>query len=248
MQSYLFLIGTVHHDPRGYKKLYALLSALKPDLITLELSPYGRGFRTKNQKRFSRRLLSLYKKAFGVNPHHDVSPESGLLPSPVQSLVDILNYPFEFLAARDYAHTCRVPFYCIDLSSVSRQKMLMLKQEAFSINNISALLTLPDKNLQESVDLCYKKAHNIWQAENVCKKAAVTQHAADMKREKHMSRRIKNLARRHPDKKLVHIGGWEHFTENAGCTTMYELLRGLAPERMLLTDDLCGAIPSAYNH
>ena len=248
MQSYLFLIGTVHHDPRGYKKLYALLTALKPDLITLELSPYGRGFRTKNQKRFSRRLLSLYKKALGVNPHHDIPAESELLPAPVQSLVYTLNYPFEFLAARNYAHTCRVPFYCIDLSPVSRQKMHMLKQETLSINNISALLTLPDKNLQESVDLCYKKAQNIWQADNVGKKAAVTQHAFDMEREKHMSRRIKNLVKRHPDKKLVHIGGWEHFTGDAGCTTMYGLLRGLAPERILLTDDLCGAIPSAYNH
>ena len=245
MQSYLFLIGTVHHDPRGYKKLYAQLSALKPDLITLELSPYGRGFRTKNHKRLSRRLLSLYKKAFGVNPHHDVSPESVLLPSPVQSLVYTLNYPFEFLAARDYAHSCRVPFYCIDLSRVSRQKMHMLKRETLSINNISMLLTLPDKNLQESVDLCYKKAHNIWQADNVCKKVAVTQHAVDMEREKHMSRRIKNLVKRHPDKKLVHIGGWEHFTAHAGCATMYEQLMDLEPKRVLLTDDLCGAIPSA---
>ena len=245
MQSYLFLIGTVHHDPRGYKKLYAQLSALKPDLITLELSPYGRGFRTKNHKRLSRRLLSLYKKAFGVNPHHDVSPESVLLPSPVQSLVYTLNYPFEFLAARDYAHSCRVPFYCIDLSHVSRQMMHMLKRETLSINNISMLLTLPYKNLQESVDLCYKKAQYIWDAKACMEKAAVMQHAADMKREKHMSRRIKNLVKRHPDKKLVHIGGWEHFTRDAGCTTMYELLRGLSPERMLLTDDRCGTIPSA---
>jgi len=245
MQSYLFLIGTVHHDPRGYEKLYALLSALKPDLITLELSPYGRGFRTKHRNKLSRKLLSVYKKARAIVSQHDVSSERGLPPSPVQALRYTINYPFEFLAARDYAHACRVPFYCIDLSHVSRQKMLILKREALSINNINMLLTLPDKNLQESVDLCYKKAQNIWQADNVGKKAAVTQHAFDMEREKHMSRRIMNLSRRHPDKKLVHIGGWEHFTENAGCTTMYELLRDLAPERVLLTDDLCGAIPSA---
>ena len=125
----------------------------------------------------------------------------------------------------------------------------MLKQEAFSINNISALLTLPDKNLQDSVDLCYKKAQNIWYADNCGQKAAFTQQVAAVdEREKHMSRRIKNLVKRHPDKKLVHIGGWEHFTRDAGGTTMYELLRGLSPERILLTDDLCGAIPSAYNH
>jgi hypothetical protein len=247
MQSYLFLIGTVHHDPRGYKKLYVLLTALKPDLITLELSPYGRGFRTKHRNKLSRKLLSLYNKVRAIVSPHDVLSASGL-PSPVQALRCTINYPFEFLAARDYAHTCRVPFYCIDLSHVSRQKMRMLKREALSIKNISALLTIPDKNLQDSVDLCYKKAQNIWQADNVGKKAAVTQHAFDMEREKHMSRRIMNLSRRHPDKKLVHIGGWEHFTGDAGCTTMYGLLRGLAPERILLTDDLCGAIPSAYNH
>ena len=245
MQSYLFLIGTVHNDPCGYAKLYKLLTAITPDYITLELSPYGRGFRTKNQMKFSLKLLALYKKARGLKPHHDVSPASGQLPLPVQSLLCTVNYPFEFLAARDYAHSCRVPFYCIDLSHVSRQMMHMLKRETLSINNISMLLTLPYKNLQESVDLCYKKAQYIWDAKACMEKAAVMQHAADMKREKHMSRRIKNLVKRHPDKKLVHIGGWEHFTRDAGCTTMYELLRGLSPERMLLTDDRCGTIPSA---
>jgi hypothetical protein len=247
MQSYLFLIGTVHNDPCGYVKLYKLLTAITPDYITLELSPYGRGFRTKNQMKLSRKLLALYKKARGLKPHHDVSPASGQLPLPVQSLLCTINYPFEFLAARDYAHACRAPLYCIDLSHVSRHKMRMLKQETFSINNISALLTLPDKNLQDSVDLCYKKAQNIWQADNVGKNA-VPQHAVEIEREKHMSRRIKNLVKRHPDKKLAHIGGWEHFTGNSGCTTMYELLRDLAPDRMLLTDDPCCALPSPHNH
>ena len=247
MQSYLFLIGTVHNDPCGYAKLYKLLTAITPDYITLELSPYGRGFRTKNQMKFSLKLLALYKKARGLNPHHDVSPESGHLPLPVQSLLCTINYPFEFLAARDYAHACRAPLYCIDLSHVSRQMMHMLKRETLSINNISMLLTLPDKNLQDSVDLCYKKAQNMWHADNVGKNA-VPQHAVEIEREKHMSSRIKNLARRHPDKKLAHIGGWEHFTGNSGCTTMYELLRDLAPDRMLLTDDPCCALPSSHNH
>ena len=242
------LIGTVHHDPRGYKKLYALLTALKPDLITLELSPYGRGFRTKNQTKLFRKLLSLYQKVRAVKAHHTVSDDSGQLPSPIQSLVCTLNYPFEFLAARDYAHACRVPFYCIDLSPVSRQNMFILKRETISILNISALLILPNKNLQESVDLCYKKAQNIWQADNCIQKAAVTLHAAVVEREKHMSRRIRNLVRRHLDKKLVHIGGGEHFTENADSITIYQLLRDLAPERILLTDNLCCAIPYPYNY
>jgi len=248
MQSYLFLIGTVHHDPRGYEKLAKLLAALQPDLITLELSPYGRGFRTKNQTRLFRRLLSWCKKARGINSHADLSFESRLLSSPIQSLAYTLKYPFEFLAARDYAHICKVPFYCIDLSPVSRNRILLFKQEALSINNISVLLTKQDKTLQDSVDLCYKKAQHIWDAGSCMQKAAGTQHTADSEREKHMSRRIKNLVRRHPDKNLVHIGGWEHFTAHAGCTTMYEQLRDLEPKRVLLTDDLCGAIPSPHNH
>jgi hypothetical protein len=236
MQAHLVLIGTVHHDPHGYEKLAKILAALQPDLITLELSPYGRGFRTKNQTRLMRRLLSWYKKARGINPHADLSFESRLLPSLVQSLAYTLKYPFEFLAARDYAHSCKVPFYCIDLSSVSRNRIHLLKQEALSINNISALLLVQDKNLQDSVDLCYKKAQLIWDAGSCMQKAAGTQHTADSEREKHMCRRIKNLVRRHPDKKLAHIGGWEHFTAHAGCATMYEQLRDLEPERMLLTD------------
>jgi hypothetical protein len=125
--------------------------------------------------------------------------------------------------------------------------MLILKQETFSIINISALLILPDKNLQESVDLCYKKAQNIWQADNCIKKAAVTQHSAVVEREKHMSRRIRNLVRRQPDKKLAHIGGWEHFKENADGITMYQLLRDLAPERILLIDKDCHPQSAPHN-
>jgi hypothetical protein len=247
MQAHLVLIGTVHHDPRGHEKLSALLASLKPDLITVELSPYGRGFRTKNQKRLSRRVLSLYKRTGGVNPQLEINCEHAQLPSAIQSLVYSLNYPFEFLAARDYARACKVPFYCIDLSSVSRKKMLMLKQETLNIKNISALLKLPDKNLQESVDMCYKKAQRRWDADSSVQKAAGTQHPVDSKREQHMSRRIKNLLKRHPGKKLVHIGGWEHFTVNGDCTTMYELLRDCEPERILLTDEDCCALSSSPN-
>ena len=247
MHAQLVLIGTVHHDLRGYEKLSALLSVLKPDIITLELSPYGRGFRTKQQQRLSQKLLALYAKTCGINPDHDNSAERWPLPSSVQSLLCTLNYPFEFLAARDYTYAHKVPLYCIDLSSVSRQKTRTLKREALSISNLKALLTLPDKNFQESVDLCYKKAQRTWDAGTFITKAAIVPPAIDNEREQHMSRRIKNLRRRHPDKKLVHIGGWEHLIAHAACTTMYEQLRYLKPERILLTDERSCATSSFHN-
>ena len=37
----LTLLGTVNRDPRGLMQLVQALTALRPDCITLELSPYA---------------------------------------------------------------------------------------------------------------------------------------------------------------------------------------------------------------
>ncbi|MCX5898988.1 MAG: hypothetical protein NTY29_12420, partial [Proteobacteria bacterium] len=87
----LVLVGTVHHDPHGYDKLQRVLAALQPDIITLELSPYGRGFRTKHSRKLSQRILSRLPAVAGRDH----------LPTPLEQLLATITFPFEYQAVRD---------------------------------------------------------------------------------------------------------------------------------------------------
>jgi len=223
----LVLVGTVHHDPHGYDKLQRLLAVVQPDIITLELSPYGRGFRTKHSRKLSQRILSRIPGVAGR--YH--------LPAPLEQLLATIMFPFEYRAVRDYAASRSVPFYCIDLSRVSRHKVRMLKAEALTNRNIQMLLTLPDKELPDSVTMCYKRAAAVWREHQGCQRLPYL--AADpsaVERDEHMSRRLRNLCTQLPKKTIVHIAGWEHCANSAGPTNLYGLLRDLCPQRILLDE------------
>jgi hypothetical protein len=46
-----------------------------------------------------------------------------------------------------------------------------------------------------------------------------------------MSLRIKEILRN--DKKTLHVGGWEHLLDDPQGKTLYSLLKGLRPRRLL---------------
>jgi hypothetical protein len=164
----LVLVGTVHHDPHGYDKLQRLLAVVQPDIITLELSPYGRGFRTKHSLKLTQRILSQIPEAAGREPPAPNTESRDHLPAALEQLLATITFPFEYRAVRDYAATRSVPLYCIDLSHVSRRKLCMLKAEALTNHNIKMLLALPDKELPDSVTMCYKRAAALWSEHQGC--------------------------------------------------------------------------------
>ena len=231
----LVLVGTVHHDPRGYDKLLRVLADVRPDIITLELSPYGRGFRTRHSRKLTQRILSRIPGAAGRENPAPGTESRDHLPATLEQLLATIAFPFKYRAVRDYAATRSVPFYCIDLSHVSRRKMCMLKAEALTGRNIKMLLALPDKELQDSVTMCYKRAAAVWREHQGCQRLPYL--AADpsaVERDEHMSRRLRNLCKQLPKKTIVHIAGWEHCANSDGPSNLYGLLRDLCPQRILL--------------
>jgi hypothetical protein len=232
----LVLIGTVHNDPLGYDKLILLLASLQPGIITLELSPYGRGFRSKHARKLSRRIRSyvqaLQKQSFPPAP--DSFYDRQVLPSAILQLLAAVTFPFEYCAARDYASTRRIPLYCIDLSHISRMRLRMLKHEALTGQNIAALFSLPDKNLLNSVNLCYKRAAAVWDENNCLPLLPAALDSTDSERDEHMGRRLRTLCKRFPRKIIVHIAGWEHCADSSGTLNLYGMLRDISPRRILL--------------
>ena len=54
----LILIGTVHGDPRGQARAGKLLHHLRPDLVTVEISPFSLSYRLKHGGRWQRQLAA----------------------------------------------------------------------------------------------------------------------------------------------------------------------------------------------
>ena len=233
----LVLVGTVHHDPHGYDKLQRVLAVVQPDIITLELSPYGRGFRTKHSRKLTQRILSQIQAAAGREPPAPNTESRDHLPAALEQLLATITFPFEYLAVRDYAATRSVPLYCIDLSHVSRRKLCMLKADALTNHNIKMLLALPDKELPDSVYMCYKRAAAVWREHQVCQRLPyLAGDPSAVERDEHMSRRLRNLCKQLPKKTIVHIAGWEHCANSSGPSNLYGLLRDLCPRRILLDE------------
>ena len=69
----LILIGTVHGDPRGQARAGKLLHHLRPDLVTVEISPFSLGYRLKHGRRWQRQLaaaLARTARRGGAPPGH----------------------------------------------------------------------------------------------------------------------------------------------------------------------------------
>jgi hypothetical protein len=52
----LYLIGTVHGDPRGYARAWKLFGYLRPEFITVEISRFSLRYRRLRERRWQRRL------------------------------------------------------------------------------------------------------------------------------------------------------------------------------------------------
>lgn len=242
-QVNLILVGTVHHDRNGYAALLKLLAEKTPDIITLEFSPYGRAFRTKNSHRLIKRLSSFLEKSNSAGRYSQplqLAVQAGNhLPAPIGELLSTIVYPFEYVAAKNYALKHKIPFYCIDLSSISRQKLLLLKREALIKANIQTLLQFSPENLHEKVALCYKKAQALWHAAPHNREPVPGKSFPETDtREAHMSSRIKNFIKKFPKKKVLHIGGWEHIACGIKEQNLYTLLKEFSPQRILLCEQI----------
>lgn len=92
----IVLVGTVHRDPKGYEALLKVLYHHRPEVVTVEVSPYGLTFRRKKRELLERQDLPLGLKAF-------------------------LEIPYEYKAAKAYGAEHGVPVIPIDLCPYSKR-------------------------------------------------------------------------------------------------------------------------------
>ena len=137
----LILIGTVHGDPRGQARAGKLLNHLRPELVTVEISPFSLRYRERHGARWQRQLAEALA---GL-------PAGAALHLAIRRLTAQVALPFEVRAARDYSRSCGVPWRPLDLGFVSRRHLPRYGPELLSPANLRALLTTADGELKDFV-------------------------------------------------------------------------------------------------
>jgi hypothetical protein len=137
----LTLVGVVHLDPGGPGKLGRLLDRLRPDLITLQISPYAVKWRRRRSNRLRKILGENLALAAG---RLDLDPDVAAAHGAIQAVGAQLEIPFEFTAARAYQRRFGGRIRLVDDSGLSRRRLDVLAQEVLGVDNLVCLLGSPD--------------------------------------------------------------------------------------------------------
>jgi hypothetical protein len=220
-------------------RLAALLEALQPQIMTLEMSTVSLRSRQLHKTSRLQRLTHILAQ---------LAAESGTSVAALNNLPAIagiralIDYPFEYRAAAAYAARHAIPLELIDAPGVARDKLRRVDRELLTRRNLRVLTTitrLETPGGQEG----YGLARSI-----LCGSApAALRHAflAGRRgeegigpRDRRMAEAIRQHISRFPRGHLVHIGGWVHLIEDEAGETLFSLLSDLAPQRLLLDSAL----------
>lgn len=222
----LILVGTVHADPSGFRRTFTFLHALRPDLVLVELSPYGLAFRIKNQRLTHNTLntnLRIAAESVGV-PYRQAlrHPE-------ITAIKRQVSLPFEYRAARTYARKTSTPLFLVDYSPFSR-RFISQWPEMISIGNLRTLLSLPG-DFRSSVSTQYNLAYRSLQSKcdslelELARYRFAKEEDIHEKREVFIARLIRRVLEREHPRLPVYLGGWEHLMETYKSMRLRNLLK-----------------------
>ncbi|NDY42158.1 hypothetical protein G3N55_04770 [Dissulfurirhabdus thermomarina] len=226
----LILVGTVHLDPRGPEALEALLLRLPARVFTVEISAFSVRYREAVERAWSRRLAgSLAALPPAARGH-----------AGIRLVRRQIRMPFEWEVTRRVARRLGRPCIPVDSGALSRRELPRWEAELLSPENLAALVTGPDYDLEARIGSHYREALRTLEGGEPPDPAGasggdpVTGFSGWAERERRVARRIRRiLARCGP---LVHVGGWEHLRTGAPWPTLARLLADLRPRRILLRD------------
>lgn len=235
----LTLVGTIHRDPNGLGRLTETLERESPDMITLEMSEYGVAFRERTGPRLKGKLFEILQGLHEKSTQQQKGKLHGFKNpfevGAIQATLQTLELPFEFKAVKAYCEQARISFRCIDVSEYSRDKLKRLGDEMITEDNVRKILILdpmdPHEELRKQQTLARRLISQ--DADHRFIEAFLNGKMGDgmVPRDRYMSLRIKELLKNQG--KTLHVGGWEHLLDDPGGKTLYGLLKGLRPQRIL---------------
>jgi hypothetical protein len=231
----LALVGVVHRDPDGYRRLRALLARERPTHVTLELSRHAVRWRRGPGRALARAIRAAANAA---------AAEESVR---VRRILEFLRLPFEYRAARDHARETGAAVLLLDLSRFSRPKLdtyetavreelaaLAFPQEErpFQLADLSA----SGGDGRGSVRSAYARARHALRDPGRHLDLADDEARRELRRrDAHVARRLEGLLAASPSATVVHVAGWEHLLAGGGRrSSLYARLRALRPRRLLL--------------
>jgi hypothetical protein len=193
----LFLLGVIHRDEDGPALLKDWLTRIKPDVVTIELSHYGLRFRRELGEEYKRRVGEIVMQ---LNENGQKYNEEALA-----SLFAYVNIPYEFDVVSAYASENEIPFYLIDMDFFSYVKLRAI-EDLFSEENIEKVLTRtegPNGNQEKTAARLYFE-----------KGIKIVPYDREMYvRDRYMIAKIKDLVKNNPNRRLLHVCGWQHLED-----------------------------------
>ncbi len=219
----LTFLATVHGDPSGYERAWRFFERLRPEVITVEISPFSVRYRERAAKGWRRRLAA----ALG-----ELSPAAAksLAVARVAAQAEV---PFEYRAARDWGKSRAVPVKPLDSGVAARHHLPRYAGELLTAANLRCLFDQSGTGtLTEFVAREFRRARLA--REGKLRALPLVGDSANQSRERLWARRLKRLLT--TGKRVVHLGGWEHLVlwpEGGGLS---RLLADLNPEIILLDE------------
>lgn len=233
--SRLILVGAVHGDPLGYARTQLCLHALQPDLLFVELSPYGKAFRSDNQAALQRTLHSNLSVAAGK---HAMPLRRALGHPEIKAIRRQLALPFEYRAAFRYSRASGAGLFLVDDSSFSR-RIIASWPEMLSAENLSLLLSLSRESrfaMTSLYDLAARRIRSEGPAVFDLAEAGTAEADPLWKlRERRMADAVRSVLWSRHCRKAVYLGGWRHLATGGNLPSLRELL-GIGPSQCHLLD------------
>ncbi len=233
-----YLIGTVHRDPSGLKRLEELLRNLQPDIITVEVSPVSLSWRRDNGTRLKKGLKDILIRLAG-NTGED--PRSFRKHPSIDAIFRMINIPYEYMASWKYTRSSGAPLIMVDDPDAALKRLQVWETELLVEENIKNLLDEKTEDWQKQIDVMYETALNILhENENslISHRGYLTKtkilEELNSERDAYMAERIIRLLKAHPDLRLCHIGGWEHLVEIPENLSLSGLLNNYGFQHYLL--------------
>jgi hypothetical protein len=193
-----FMLGVIHRDESGPALLKDWLARIKPDVVTLEFSHYGLRFRRELGEEYKRRAGEIVAQ---LNENGEKYNEEALAP-----LFAYVNTPYEFDVVSAYAAEQGIPFYLIDMDFFSYVKLRAI-EDLFSEENIEKVLTRTDEGPNGNQE---KAAARLYFEKGI--KIVPYDHEMYV-RDRYMTAKIKDLMKNNPNRRLLHVCGWQHLED-----------------------------------
>jgi len=237
----LILVGTVHHDPAGFRRVRGFLLKYRPEMVLVEISPYSLAYRREHHRTLGR-ILAANLEAAAAKAGGQLR---GAARHPrIAAVRRQIRLPFEYRAAEVFSNETGAHLCAVDDSKFSH-RWIETWSELISVENLEVLLSLPETD--QSPARAYAEAARRIRDEGPATLQELSEWSDEderlwRERECFLAANIVSAIEGARPERAVYLGGWQRLTLGGRFPSLRTLL-GLNDSQCLLLDRAEASIP-----